>query len=48
MRAAVAHSCEHGTQALHSINCEELTDYTNGGERSHRDDVKDRATGFPL
>jgi len=48
MRAPVAHSCEHGKQALHSMKCEEPIDYTDGGERSPKDDVNDRATDFPL
>jgi len=48
VRAPAAHSCEHGRQALHSIKCEELIDYTDGRERSPKDDVNDRAIDFPL
>jgi hypothetical protein len=48
MTAAVAHCCEHGKQALHSIKYEELIDYADGEERSPKIDVIDRATHFSL
>jgi len=48
VRTPVAHSCEHGKQALHSKKCKELIDYSDGGERTPKDDVNDRATDFPL
>jgi hypothetical protein len=48
MRAPVARSCEHGKQALRSMKCKELFDYTDGGERSVKDDANYRATDFPL
>ena len=47
MRAPVARSCEHGKQALRSIKCKKLIDYTDGGERSPKDDANDRVTDFP-
>jgi hypothetical protein len=47
MTVPLARSCEHGKQALHSIEYKELIDYTDGGKGSPKDDVNGRATDFP-